>query len=69
MLNENEEQVEDVDMTPIIKILAAALVSARPFVWRAKNGVKAHEQDAKDAAAWFEKYGDLLDILKSGPRR
>ena len=69
MLNENEEQIGDVDMTPIIKILAAALVEARPFVWRAQNSVKKHEQDAKDAEKWFEKYGDLLEILKSGPRR
>jgi len=56
-------------MKPLIKIMAAALTEAKVFVWRAKSNVKRHEQDSKDAEEWFERYGELLDILKTGPRR
>ena len=51
-------------MKPLIRVLANAILEAKPFVWRAKSGVKKHEQDEIDAKEWLEKYGDLIDVLK-----
>ncbi|QDP54557.1 MAG: hypothetical protein Unbinned2514contig1000_49 [Prokaryotic dsDNA virus sp.] len=55
-------------MKPLIRILATALLEAKPFVWRAGSEVKRHEQDAIDAKEWLEKYGELLEVLKRDPR-
>lgn len=50
-------------MKPLIRVLANAILEARPFVFRARVGAKRHEQDELDAEKWFQKYDELLQIL------